>query len=122
MSGQDSEQGQQEHTATLPTQVSPTAFERVLLAAVGRHRKAMVTLFGGRISYWTIRDWRRGKVGPPWWAWTILAIELEARAARDLEFAAIARNPPSVAPGQGSHRNICKWNQRRFAESGKTAK
>ena len=125
MSGQDSEQALGEYVATLPNQVSRLTFERAVYEALSGflvHERSIVALFDSRVSYATIRGWMRGRWNPPLWAWRCLGVRFQERAARDLEFLALTENPPAVAPGQGSHRNICKWNQRRYAEGGKTAK
>ena len=118
MDEQTREQGQQEHPATLPAQVSHSPFERAVLAALSgpfNSEATIVALFDGRVSYSTVRGWMRGRWNPPLWAWRCLGVRFRERAARDLEFLALTENPPAVAPGQGSHRNICKWNQRRYA-------
>ena len=105
-----------EHPAILPVQVVSVPFERLILRLVpSRSHRLMVELLGNRASYASIMNWRLGRRRAPRWAWETLAVRLGAIYERDAELLALARNPPSVAPGQGSHRNICKWNQRRYA-------
>ena len=108
----------QEHTAMLPSQVSwPeswTIFSSAVIWLIRTDRPSVVARFLGRGTAQDVRDWRRGACGIPDWALAIVKSRLEALGAgieRD-------RNRLSLvmpAPGQGSHRNICKWNQRRYA-------
>ena len=108
---------QGEHVATFPAQVPHQVFELALTEALAGSldRGSILWLFGNRVSYSTIRDWRKGRSAAPRWAWRILEARLTAIVEHGTTLLALARNPPAVAPGQGSHRNICKWNQRRYA-------
>jgi hypothetical protein len=101
----------------LTKQVAVPLFEAALLR-LGRawtHGEVMV-LFNGRVSYTAIQDWRSGRRRVPQWAWDYLALLIEQNMADDASVHARVRNPPIVAPGQGSHRNIAKWNARRAKE------
>jgi hypothetical protein len=109
----DAQIGQTEHFSSLPHQDVPCPFERAIrLLVPSRSHKAMVDLFDGRYGYWSIRNWRRGKRPPPRWALDRLAARLREEEERARRIAGILAE---VVPGrgQGSHRNICKWNQQR---------
>ena len=112
------EQGRQEHTATLPSQVSwPDSwmiFSSAVIWLIRTDRPSEVARFLGRGTAQDVRDWRRGACGIPSWALALVKVRLEALGAgieRDHDRLSLVK----PAPGQGSHRNICKWNQRRYA-------
>ena len=108
----------QEHTAMLPSQVSwPDSwmiFSSAVIRLIGTDRPSEVARFLGRGTAQDVRDWRRGACGIPSWALALVKVRLEALGAgieRDRNRLSLVK----PAPGQGSHRNICKWNQRRYA-------
>ena len=109
-SGQSSPQ---EHTAMLPGQVAWVMFALAMFRLIGSDRPSLIAGYLRRCTVQDVRDWRRrGRV--PGWALAVIDAglrEIELGAARDRERLALV----PVAPGQGSHRNICKWNQRRYA-------
>ncbi len=111
----------QSHPAKSPRQVSVEAFEALLtMLGVSRHID-VVQLFVGRIPYQMVQDWRRGRCAIPQWAWGYLATLCRQRANVLLRGVEIGNNPPYPSRGQGSHRNIAKWNARRAAEKKKAS-
>lgn len=69
----------------------------------------LVALFDGRASYHTIRDWRRGRYGPPRWAVELLQ---EKTAAHLAAIAQIKTGPGSRA----GYRNIGAWRAAQNSE------
>jgi hypothetical protein len=104
-----------EYRATLAKQVARESFEALLTMLGASSHGDVVQLFAGRVEHHTVVDWRRRRRAVPRWAWGYLATLLRQRAGVLLTGAEIAENPPMVAPGQGSHRNIAAWNARRAA-------
>lgn len=111
----------QEHRDRSPKQVTMHAFETMLVMLGATTHTDAVQLFTGRVPYFTIVDWRRGKATIPRWALGYLATLCEQRASVFLSGAALGNNAPTLPAGRGSHRNIVAWNQRRFAEKKKGA-
>ena len=101
----------------LPKHVSLPLFEAALvrLGCATSHGE-VTALFNGRATFNQIRDWRRGRSRVPQWAWDYLGILLDQNIAATASVRASLRNPPNVSKGQGSARNITKWNQRRALE------
>ncbi len=100
----------------LPKQVSLPLFEAALarLGCAATHGE-VTALFNGRATFNQIRDWRRGRARVPKWAWDYLGVLLDQHIMADSLVRASLANPPNIAPGQGSHRNIAAWNARRAA-------
>jgi hypothetical protein len=104
----------------LSKQVAVPLFEAALLRLrQGWTHGEVVTLFNGRVSWNTVQDWRRGRRRVPQWAWNYLGVLLDQNIAATASVRDSVRNPPNIAPGQGSHRNIAAWNQRRAALAAK---
>ena len=102
------------HSRAAPVALTP--FELALLYLVpSRSRKAIIGLFDGRYSYWSIKDWRRGKAKPPREALATLLALVAREEERAREIGDLLQTN-GVAPGQGSHRNIAKWNARQARE------
>jgi len=77
----------------LARQESKRSFEMMLIRlGVGGH-SAAVQLFGGRVNYTQMVDWRRGRALIPQWAFDFLATMLRSRATADLELAELCRKP-----------------------------
>ena len=109
-------QGQQEHPATLPKQDAWQLFACAMVRLIGSDRPSLIARYLERCTVQDVRDWRRRGGRVPGWALSVVEArlrEIELGAARDRERLALV----PVAPGQGSHRNICKWNQRRYAKA-----
>ena len=90
-----------------------SAFDAAMLALVPtRHRASMLSLLGGRVSYDTLRHWRRGLRKPPAWVLDRVRSLLLARAEnyRTVADQLASIQPPSSAP------NILAWNARRAKE------
>src|ERR1700722_8374873 len=104
----------QEHPKYLAKQVAMPLFEAALvrLGCAGTHAEVTL-LFNGRASFAQVRDWRCGRRKVPLWAWDYLGVLLDQNIAATASVRDSVRNPPNIAPGQGSHRNIAAWNQRR---------
>lgn len=71
--------------------------------------KSIERFFAGKVDYWQVVNWRRGRGLPSQAAWTALAVALESRATNLLSFAVQSRSAP-YAPGTGSARAICRYN------------
>jgi hypothetical protein len=107
----------------LPKQVALPLFEAALLRLGLSGNNAEVTaLFAGRATWNQIRDWRRGRNRVPKWAWDYLGVLLDRMIADATAIRVSTANPPNVAKGQGSHRNIAAWNARRAVLRSKNEK
>ena len=100
----------------LPKQVALPLFEAAI-ARLGCARNTcdIVALFNGRATWNQIRDWRRGRNRVPKWAWDYLAVLIDQCLVNDSRLRASLADPPDIAKGRGSHRNIAAWNARRAA-------
>lgn len=106
----------QDYAKKLTKQVALPLFEAALLRLGLSGTVSEVTaLFNGRATWNQVRDWRRGRNRVPQWAWDHIGLLLDQKMQADSLVRERLRNPPLVAPGQGSHRNIAAWNARRAA-------
>ena len=103
------------HPMRSPKQVTRDSFETMVRMLGATSHVDIVQLFAGRVAYYTIADWRRGKATIPRWALGYLATLCEQRASVFLSGAALGNNAPTLPAGRGSHRNIAAWNARRAA-------
>jgi hypothetical protein len=102
--------------APVISQFVPSVFDVAIRALVpsGKHNE-ICALFARRVSYSSIKFWRYGKRPPPQWARDMLHAHLaKHRLAYDVLLTRLAHMP--IAPGQGSGREITRWNARRAKE------
>ena len=115
----ESANARQEHPAKLAKQVTRDNFEALLIMLGASSHQDVVQLFAGRVVYFTVVDWRRGKATIPKWALGYLATLCRQRASVFLTGAEMADRSPVAPTGRGSHRNIVAWNKRRAALAAK---
>ena len=106
----------QEHPVKLAKQVTRENFETLVTMLGASSHADIVQLFVGRVPYFTVIDWRRGKATIPRWALGYLATLCRQRASVFLMGAEIGDKTPVAPTGRGSHRNITKWNEQRARE------
>jgi hypothetical protein len=73
---------------------------------------AIARYLGPQVTDQNVRDWRRGYAGIPKWVLETARVRILEREAKAAEIASLVGSA-RPAPGQGSHRNICKWNAAR---------
>ena len=106
----------QEHPTKSAKQVTRDNFETLVRMLGASSHNDVVQLFVGRVPYFTVIDWRRGKATIPRWALGYLATLCRQRAGVLLTGAEIGDKTPVAPTGRGSHRNIARWNERRARE------
>jgi hypothetical protein len=100
----------QDYLNSFVLQKSPRVFEDAIrLLVPSRKHTEICALFGHRVTYSSIRFWRRGKRPPPQWARDLLSAQVAKHLAQiDTMLTQLAQLP--VGPGKGV------WNARRAAQ------
>ena len=92
----------------------PNAIKLAVGVLMGRERHPLIaSLFSYRVQYVTVKHWMAGRRHAPVWAYEVLAVQLEHRAARFVELAGYVRRAAETeaGKGKGSHGNILRWNR-----------
>jgi len=109
--GKEREQTPRDHRGRFKPSVTPRngIDSAISLLARDNRPETLVSLFDGRASYHTIRDWRRGKNSAPQWAIDLLHAKISAPLAR------LAQQ--KAGPGRGAgYRNLGSWRAARNQE------
>lgn len=105
------------HLESLPARILPSAIDDALreLAPSGR-RKDILALFDNRITWGTVKNWRKRRHPLPLWARDSLLAKLRPLIERAaLLEDAIRREPASRGVGSAGAQTLMAWNARRAA-------
>ena len=104
----------QGYTPKSRKQEVPNAIKLAVGVLMGRERHPLIaSLFSYRVQYVTVKHWMAGRRHAPVWAYEVLAMQLERRAAKLCDLAGYVRRAAETeaGKGKGSHGNILRWNR-----------